>query len=354
MHRPLLSLLLLTSLFASQAWSAEEAVAEQAAVQQAEQKSEASSSSAADAKKFDDLITGLDSEEYAERQAASKSLGEEGLKALPALEKGATSVSREVSMRCLELIRKLFESADADTKTQAKAALEKLSQSADVPLSARAKKLLEPPAAPAQNTPANPNIRVVPIPAGAIGPIRLQIQAIGGVGGKGQQIRISEKDGVKDIEATEGGRKVKIHDDPNKGIEVEITETKDGKEETKKYEAKNAEELKKNHPEAHEAYKDISKRGPKIEAFGGFGGILPAGGAVPVPIAPALPIVPGGDPDALRKVRLEGIERNLENMQRMINELEKQKTRLLEQKAELEKEAVKPAEKTPVVPEEAK
>ena len=34
-------------------------------------------------------------------------------------------------------------------------------------------------------------------------------------------------DGVKDIDVEEDGRKIKIHDDPNKGITVEITEKKD-------------------------------------------------------------------------------------------------------------------------------
>jgi hypothetical protein len=61
---------------------------------------------------------------------------------------------------------------------------------------------------------------------------------------------VKNVNGVKDIEAEEVGRKVKIHDDPDEGIEMSVTEKKDVKEVTKVYKAKNAEELKEKHPEA--------------------------------------------------------------------------------------------------------
>lgn len=74
-----------------------------------------------------------------------------------------------------------------------------------------------------------------------------------------KKVSVKEVNGVKEIEAEEDGRKVKINDDPNKGIKVEITESKDGKETTKKYEAKSADELKKMHPDAHELYEKYNK-----------------------------------------------------------------------------------------------
>ena len=61
-------------------------------------------------------------------------------------------------------------------------------------------------------------------------------------------------------------------------IQLEVTETKDGKEETKKYEAKNAEELKTKHPEAHKLYDEYSKAPAGIQVQGiqiGPGGIVP-------------------------------------------------------------------------------
>jgi len=333
-------------------------VAGQAAVQEsaAEQKSE-SSSPGGDAKKYDDLLRGLDSQEYSERQEASQKLAEEGLRALSALEKGATSESREVATRCLDLLKKLHDSKDAGAKEQAKSVLEKLAKSEDVSLSGRAKKILTPPAEPAQGTPMPgvvPGFRIAPaVPAA--GAIRLQVRGAV-IGGGGKSIQVKEENGVRDIESQEKDKKVKIHDDPEKGIQIEVTETKDGKEETKKYEAKNAEELKKNHPEAHKIYEELGKGGPKIEiggiGIGGFGGgILPAGG-VPIPVPAAVPAAPAVplDPAEARKFRLQGIDRSIEGLERAMEQLQKQKARLLEQKAELEKDVEKPAEK----PAEAK
>src|SRR2546426_468022 len=83
------------------------------------------------------------------------------------------------------------------------------------------------------------------------GQIQIQVQA-GGVAGPGgfKRMHMKNVNGVKEIEVDDNGKKVKIVDDPNNGIKVEVTEkNKEGKEETKKYEAKNADELKKNHPE---------------------------------------------------------------------------------------------------------
>ena len=64
--------------------------------------------------------------------------------------------------------------------------------------------------------------------------------------------------GVKDVTVTEDGRKITIHEDPAGDIEVTVTEPKDGKEQTSRYNAKNAEELKKNHPEAHKLYEQYA------------------------------------------------------------------------------------------------
>jgi hypothetical protein len=233
--------------------------------------------------------------------------------------------------------------------------LEKLAQSPDASLAGRAKKILTTPVEPAQGTPVPvaPGIRIVPaVPAA--GAIRLQVRGAVIAGG-GKSIQVKDENGVRDIESQEKDKKVKIHDDPDKGIQIEVTETKDGKEETKKYEAKNAEELKKNHPEAHKIYEELGKGGPKIEiggiGVGGFGGgfgggILPAGG-VPIPVPAAVPGAPAvpADPIDARKFRLQGIERSIEGLDRAMEQLQKQKARLLEQKAELEKEIEKPAEK---------
>jgi hypothetical protein len=83
------------------------------------------------------------------------------------------------------------------------------------------------------------------------------MQVIGGKGLKRMSIKIVN--GVKDIEVEEKDRKIKIHEEPTGKIEVEVTQKKDGKEKTSKYQAENADELKKKHPEAHKIYEQYGK-----------------------------------------------------------------------------------------------
>ena len=136
----------------------------------------------------------------------------------------------------------------------AKTAIKKLSESDHQPISRLAKEVLEP--------------KPQPVPQQGIqfGPAQIQVQfQVGG----GQRVQVKSVNGVKDIEAHENGRTVKIHDDPKQGITVEVTEKKDGKDVTKKYQAKDAAELKKKHPAAHKLYEkyDQQGRGMQIQAF---------------------------------------------------------------------------------------
>ena len=68
--------------------------------------------------------------------------------------------------------------------------------------------------------------------------------------------------GVKEISASEDGKTVKIKDDPAQGIKIELTEKQNGKEVTKKYDAKNVEELKKKQPAGYELYKKYGDEQP--------------------------------------------------------------------------------------------
>ena len=280
------------------------------------------------------LVQDLDATDFADRQAASQKLAEMGTHALPALEKAAQGSSREAVQRSLDLIRKLFQSEDLNTKKQAEEALKRLAESESPSIASRAKAILSPP-----DSPNDPNVPGVPaIPLQIQGGI-IQIQANGIGNGVKRRMTVRNNNGVREIEADEEGRSVKIKDDPNQGIKIEITEKKDGKEETKKYEAKNAEELKKNHPEAHKVYEEFSKQGNpiKIQAFGG-----------PIAVPNAIPGIPAGipgvNPQEINKHRLQGTERALEGVQRAIDQLQLQKQRLLDEKARLERELAPPAE----------
>ena len=235
-----------------------------------EAKAQAADAKAASAAEIDKLMEQLDANRFSERQAAQQKLAEIGKAAFPALEKGTQSVSREVAVRSLDILKGQFQGGDEGTKAAAKEVLERLSKSNDATLAKRATEILSPPKPAA------------PVPQGIV-PGRIQI--IGGAGGNFKKVSIKDVNGVKEIEAEENGKKVKINDDPAKGIKLEVTETKDGKETTQKYEAKDATELKTKHPEAHKLYEEYSKQPAGIRLqVGGF-----PGGAIP----PGFPVIPG-------------------------------------------------------------
>jgi hypothetical protein len=109
---------------------------------------------------------------------------------------------------------------------------------------------------------------------------------------------MKDVNGVKEIQVEESGKKVKINDDPAKGIKLEVTETKDGKETTQKYEAKDAAELKTKHPEAHKLYEEYTKQPAGIQIRG-----FAVPGAIPPGAIPAIPVLPGA-PGGVRRIKI--------------------------------------------------
>ncbi|MDZ7617736.1 MAG: hypothetical protein U1E05_12075, partial [Patescibacteria group bacterium] len=222
----------------------------------------------------------LDSDSFAQRQAASDKLGRMGQPAVAALAKAAAGDSLEVTVRAVDILRSMLKSADEATQAAARTALEELVRGGPAAAAGRAARALQP-----AEEPLPPGAMLPPaarlMPGGAI-----QI-AVGGAGVR--RVSVRTINGVKTIEAEEGDQKIKIVDSPNQGIKVEVTAKKDGKDVTETYEAKNAEELKKQHPEAHKIYHRYGQ-------MGGMGGIavqmqMQMGGNVqPVPAAPADPI----------------------------------------------------------------
>jgi hypothetical protein len=227
----------------------------------------------------------LDSERFADRQAASEKLEAAGKAAIGALEKAALGDSLEVTTRTIELLQKFGKSPDDATKEAARAALERLAKS-DRPAGSRAQealKTLQP--AQGQGLVLGPGVTIVGGVPGIVGNIQIQGGTVQ-IGGGVSRISISNVNGVKRIEADENGKKVRIDDDPQNGIKMEVTTRKDGKDITEKYEAKNADELKKNFPEAHKLYKQYSE---------GIGGNM---GAIQVRVGAGNAIQIGGGPVA--------------------------------------------------------
>ena len=134
-------------------------------------------------------------------------------------------------------------------------------------------------------------------------------------------IRVSIVNGAKTIDASEPGRTVHI-DEGKDGIAMKVTGQIDGKEVTRDYKAKNADELKKDNPEAFALYQQYAGDGAQqgqiqfqggrviingnarlniqggAIAIGPNGVILPPGGNVVIPpglIQPVpIPAIPAG------------------------------------------------------------
>ena len=107
------------------------------------------------------------------------------------------------------------------------------------------------------------------------------------------------------------------------GSKVEITETKDGKPVTRKFEAKNADELKKKHPEAHKLYQQYSQ-GAAGNIQLRINGQVPGNGIPRIQIAPfkfpGIPANPQQVPGNAKRIA----DLRLQQMERMIQSIQKQ------------------------------
>ena len=278
-------------------------------------------------------IRQLDSDAFSEREAASEKLSAAGKAAAAALAEAAASDSLEVSTRAMKILRKLFDSPQPETKAAAKEALEKVAKSDHGSASRRAREAIE------------PKVEAPAFQPGAITAIATAIN-------------VMNHNGVKTIDVSTNGRKIKIHDDPKQGIKVEVTETKGGKQVTKIVEAKNADELKKKDPQAHEIYKQYSQGKAaggmiqfQIQAQGIQGGgiqILPQiPPAIPLPFQP-VPAFQGTDPvkriDAATKQlqrlgkQLEGLAKDAKKPDEIQKALEQFQEELQRRLADVEKQ----------------
>ncbi|MCA9070080.1 MAG: hypothetical protein KDA84_14205, partial [Planctomycetaceae bacterium] len=218
------------------------------------------------------LIKQLESQNFLDREQASGKLQKMGKPAIPALKNAAAEGDLETKVRAIGVLKNLTESEDKPTGEAAKSALEELAKSEDAAIARRAKNALAPKPQPPQ-----PGL---PLPARVAPGIRIAGNVV--IQNNAQRINVRTVNGVKTIEVTEGQREVKIIEDPQKGITVEITEQKNGKTATEKFEAKDADDLKKKHPKAYEDYKKYSDQGNGIRLRFGRAAALPIGGrAVP-------------------------------------------------------------------------
>jgi hypothetical protein len=260
------------------------------------------------------LITALDAEEFATREQASEKLVEAGEAAVPALEKAVTGESREAASRAFDILKNHFQKGTPGLRDSARQALERIAQADLGSTSRHAKELVAPPKtppgvadaggrgipegmvplrmAPGFRPPFGPGFGPGFIPGGPI-PFPVPAMPAGGravrtvvVVSGGVETKVQNVDGVKTTEVKEKDRTTKVVEDPDTGITVEVTETKDGKEVVEKFAAKDADELKTKHPEAFEHFENAKKfEAPVAIRIAPFG--APPFGAIPFDGRPA-------------------------------------------------------------------
>ncbi len=297
---------------------------------------------------LDALIEQLNAPEFAARQEASRKLSEAGKAVFPQVEKAAETGSREVATRAIEILRTHFRGGDLETKEAAKASLDRLAKSGNPAAAQRASDALNPPAA--VTIPQ-------PVVLGGINPAILQqLQQRGGiqiqVGGVAAPIngvnrtRIRTVNGRSEIEVQSNGKITKVKDVPGGGIEASVTEIHpNGKETTRKIEAKDFDDLKKKDADAAQIYETYTRRAQGIPIGALPPGALPPG-AMPGGFAPA-----GAPPPETLQRLVESLDRSIERYkqrlpgdptaQQRIDSLERTKKRYQEL---LPKEAAQPAE----------
>ncbi len=272
-----------------------------------ESSADAASAPAAD---VDTWIENLGSDDFTTREQASRALLKVGAPAIPKIiEAAKTGFGLEVPSRSVKILAKLAKSDDEATAKAAKDGLEQLKSSDRKFVARLAESALEEEApAPAIN------------PLGGIGGARIVIQqnAIGG------NVRIQQRvvNGQREIDVVENGTKVKIRDTNGKNIVVEVEKPAAAGQqaETKKYEAEDADDLKKKHPEAAKLYEKYAGAGNRFRAIQfrrlnvqpGFPNVRP----VPVPALPRIrqrAFVPQRD----AKAALDEINEAIDELQKL-------------------------------------
>ena len=189
------------------------------------------------------------------RERATKQLISGGRAVIDEVAAAAETDVLEIVMRCLLVLRELYQRPEGTTKEAARAALEKLSAGRHRAAARRADEILHP---PEPFSPAAQRLLLrANFPGGARGVRVLQAANPAGPVGAGIRIRTMNVNGNVTVNAEEGGREVRITHRNEEDIVVSVTEPpaageKEGK--TTESRAKDLAELKDKHPEAYRLY----------------------------------------------------------------------------------------------------
>ena len=165
-----------------------------------------------------------------------------------------------------------------------------------------------------------------------------------------RSMTVKNINGVEEIDVCKDGKKVKILDDPANGIKIEWSLKKTmAKTPKKKYQAKDLDDLKKNHPAAYGINKKYGGGQPgngvmlNIQGGGNFNPGIPAN-----PFLPAMPLQPqslgwpgGMVPQQANNPQMVLAAAQVRNLSQRLERLQKAdvcKSATPESKAELKKE----------------
>ncbi len=255
---------------------------------------------------IDRWIENLDSSSFAKREEASDQLTAAGKAAIPSLVRAALKGDLEAATRAIAVLRKGLDASEEKSRDAAREALEKVAQSDSATAARKAKQALnakEQADAPGQQ--ANPFGGRIIVNGGQL--------VINGNGVAAKSVSVSNNNGVKETNVSEDGKKIKIVDDPAGGIKIEFKHKRGDKEVTDKYEAKNADEMKKTHPEGYKLYKEYGENAGGAGGFGAvqlqIGGAINPGGPLQIAPVPAVPLQPGAPAPGLQGRLARGARR---------------------------------------------
>lgn len=234
---------------------------------------------AASAEQIRQWAKDLDSTDFVVRKRSAQLLAKQGAAAVDAVAARADADDLDLAARSISILAEIAKSPDETAKAAARRALEKLTKSERRSVAQRADAALNPP-----KEPQNPRF----------GGANVIVQGQFRIGRRAMRIQARQQNGEKEVTAEEDGRKVQIQESPEKGITLKVTETVNGKEETKTYTAKTVEELKKQHPDAHKLYEKYAagNAGGQLQVIGGINGGVIQLQAIPAPLpVPVLPPV---------------------------------------------------------------
>ena len=292
--------------------------------------------------KIAQLIEQLDDDSFAVRSAAGDQLAEMGAAAFEALINAAEHGSREATSRAVDVLASHLNSDDAQARLGARRALHRIAAGENTFALRQAEQALAP-APQSQQEP--PHAPAVPQPLGAnwpafrppFAPALPMFPPAALANAQFRRVVVHNMNGIKEVNVEEDGKTIRIHDDPNNGVTVEITE-KDGDEmRTRKYSAESARRLQEKSPEAHQIYQRYAQQAAADAA------------GLPGPAAPV-----GGDHvDRIQQHLDDMIQRYQQRMQqgglhaehyrRIIDHLQQHKSRLQAPRQELPDAPVDPA-----------